>query len=95
MCASTFRIQLLKKIEENDCMTPRIKRAIQSRVDGVLAETMGEYAMEPFICNMSSYELLEIFAPNLLTYFQTNSLSLPTYSSVDDLLLDIELYSYK
>lgn len=88
-----FRYQLSKRIEENDCLTPRIMQAILSDKDGDLADAMGDYAMEPFIKNMNSFELLEVFAPNLLTYFKLRSIQLPIYYSLNDLLVDIELYS--
>ena len=57
--AMDFRYQLSKRIEENDCLTPRIMRAMLSDKDGDLAETMGDHVMEPFIKKMNSFELLE------------------------------------
>lgn len=90
--AMDFRYQLSKRIEENDCLTPRIMRAMLSDKDGDLAETMGDHAMEPFIKNMNSFELLEVFAPKLLIYFNVRSILLPVYYSLNDLLVDIELY---
>lgn len=90
--AMDFRYQLSKRIEENDCLTPRIMRAMLSDKDGDLAETMGDYAMEPFIKKMNSFELLEVFAPKLMTYFTLRSIPLPVYYSLNDLLVDIELY---
>lgn len=90
--AIDFRYQLSKRIEENDCLTPRIMRAMLSDKDGDLAETMGDYAMEPFIKKMNSFELLEVFAPKLMTYFTLRSIPLPVYYSLNDLLVDIELY---
>ena len=90
--AKSFRIQLSKKMVENDCLTPEMETAMSSTVDGELAKTIGEYGMEPFIKHMSSCEFLEIFAPNLLYYFQLNSMNVPIFTTLDELFLDIEMY---
>lgn len=90
---NSFRNDLTSLMNAEGSSTKKVRHAIHSKEDGVLAKAIGQSGIEIFANTMSSEEFLGIFAPNLLTYFKRTNTSYPLYNSLDDLLLDIEIFT--
>ena len=88
-----FRINFRDELVKLNCLTHDLNNALFSKNDGDLAIAIGNYAMEPFIHNMSSIELLEVFAPDLLKTLTKEKLYIHPYTSLNDLLDDIDFYN--